>query len=148
MIRSPYEEMPPTGDGTNETAATKKPSAFAAWGESGKVAEDEGWYPVVIDKDRVEYRSKYDNQFNQVVIPNDKARGYISVVGSKGGKMTVLIKKADGTVDRTLLKDVSPQDVDAFFTSNFGTIKRRADSIQAGTNSDAMAANGTYVPLK
>ncbi len=156
MVRSPYEDAPtqapPPVDGapppTTKTTVVPAPNMFESWGELGKQAEDQGWYPAVPGKDNVEYRNKYNNQFNQVVIPDQKERGYISVVGSKGGRMTVFIKKADGTVDRTLLKDVSPQDVDAFFRSKIGTIQKRTDAIQAGTNSDAYTSAGTYTPLQ
>lgn len=149
MIKSPYEEVPTDGGTENPAPPPPASSQFSAWGDLAKQADLQGWYASQPGRDTTEYRNKYDNQFNQVVIPNQQQRGYISVVGgNKNGKMTVYIKRADGTVDRTLLQDVSPQDVDAFFRSNFGTIKKRADAIQAGTNSDAMAANGTYTPLQ
>jgi len=130
-----------------KTTIVPAPNHFTAWGDLGTQAKGQGWYPSAIGGDTTEFRNSYDNRFNQVVIPNDKQRGYISVVGGNtGNKLSVFIKKADGTIDRTLLKDVSPQDVDNYFRSQQGTIQKRADAIQAGTNSDRVI-NGNYTPL-
>src|SRR5436190_23512784 len=86
------------------TKIAVKPN-FDAWGELATQAQGQGWYPSVDNKGEVEYRNGYQNQMNQVVIPNQQQRGYISVVGRKGSPLSVFIKRADGTIDRTLLQN-------------------------------------------
>jgi hypothetical protein len=132
---------------TKTTKVVVQPN-FDAWGDLAEQAKGQGWYPSVDNKGVVEYRNGYQNQFNQVVIPNDQKRGYISVVGRKGSPLSVYIKKADGTIDRTLLQNVTPQQVDAFFRSQQSTIQKRNDAIVAGTNTDRIMPNGSYTPLQ
>lgn len=146
--------VPKTGGDEDKKAVVKTtvvpaPNPYLAWGELGTQAKGQGWMPTTLGGDSTEYRNSYNNQFNQVVIPNQQQRGYISVVGNNSGKkLSVFIKKADGTIDRTLLKDVSPQDVDNYFRSQGGTIQKRTDAIQAGTNTDRVMPNGSYIPLQ
>ena len=142
------------GGGEEKTAPIVKTTKIAvkpnydAWGELAPQAQAQGWHPTFSPSGELEFRNNYSNQFNQVVIPNQQQRGYISVVGRKGSPLSVFIKRADGTVDRELLHNVSPQQVDAYFRSQGGTIQRRTDAIAAGTNSDRIMPNGTYTPLQ
>ena len=133
---------------TTKTKVVVTPNRYSAWGELGINAEKEGWYPSGWNNETTEYRNKYDNRFNQVVLPNNQ-RGYISVIGgNKNGVMDVVIKDGNGVVLNKLLQGVRPEQVDAYFRSKESTIQKRNDSIVTGTNSDRMMPDGSYTPLK
>lgn len=148
MIKSPFEN-PPAGE---EKAVAKQPIAtdpqrFSAWGNLNQQAQEQGWVPVGWNNETTEYRNSYNNQFNQVVLPGNK-RGYISVIGgNRNGIMDVVIKDENGNIVNKLLQGVRPEQVDAYFRSKGGTIQKRTDSIQAGTNSDRIMPDGTRTPL-
>lgn len=119
---------------------------FDAWGALNKTAHSEGWYPASHSDETTEYRNSYGNQFNQVQIPGTDKRGYISVIGgNKNNVMDVVIKDDTGKVFHKLLEKVRPDQVDEYFRNE---IKKRADSVTAGTNIDKMSPEGTYVSLK
>ena len=144
MLKSPFEP----GNEKDVVVAKTAPNRYSAWGSLNQQAQQQGWQPVSWNNETTEYRNGYNNQFNQVVLPNNE-RGYISVVGgNKNGVMDVFIKDANGKVVNTLLTGVRPEQVDAFFRSKTGTIQKRNDAIVAGTNSDRIMPDGTYTPLK
>lgn len=115
-----------------KTTVIKAPDRYAAWGALGKDAADKGWIPESWDGDTTVYKNGYDNNFNTVNIPNQQQKGRIIVTGNnKTGMMNVVIRKEDGTIDRTLLQNASPEMVDAYFRSKVSTLQNRTDKLIA-----------------
>lgn len=136
--------------GGDEKAATvvKSPNRYAAWGALGNDAKKEGWLPVSWNNDTTEYRSQYQNQFNQVVDPLNKQRAYIAAVGgNNNGLFNLYIKDANGNILKELGRGLTGDKVRGYFTNPQSTIAQRVQSVAAGTNPDRMI-NGTYTPLQ
>jgi hypothetical protein len=128
------------------TEALKATNRFQAWGDHAADAQKEGWYPVSWNNETTEYRNQYNNQMNQVQLPNTNERGYISAIGGKNGLFDLVIKDPKGNTLQYIHKGVPVQTVRNYFTSPQSTIAQRVYSIAMKTNPDRMI-NGAYTPL-
>ncbi len=120
------------------------PANYVPWGDQSTVAEQQGWYPEVdFGNGEVHYKSKYDASFNKVLVPGQK-NGYVAVIGYPNKKMDVVIKDAGGNVIQTIVKQVSPQDVQNYTKQ---LVQSRDATIRNGTNPDRVDEKGGYTTL-
>lgn len=108
---------------------------FTPFGDTKNVALEQGWYPSESSSDHTIFQNRYNGPFNDVVIPvkgqAQPEKGSIALIGKKGNKFDIIVRRQNGDIDSYIQKDATPQDVQDYIQNKQSTIQQRVDKIQA-----------------
>ncbi len=125
------------------------PSRYQSWGTLATMAQKQGWRPASWDANTTTFINPYDTGINGVVIPGEKDLGHVAVIGSnKGSAFKIVIRDAKGNEKKIVGENLTPDQVQQYFTGQKSTVAQRNNSIIAGTNHDRPDAQGNYTALK
>lgn len=108
----------------------ERTSLFEPFGATKDIALNQGWYPESSSSDHTIFLNKYNGPFNDVIIPGEEKKGSIALIGKKGNKFDIIIRKNNGDIKDYIHKNVSPEDVQDYIQNNQSTIQQRIDKIQ------------------
>lgn len=108
----------------------QRTSLFEPFGATKDIALEQGWYPSESSADHTIFKNRYNTTFNDVVIPNEKEKGSIALIGKKGNKFDIIIQKKNGDIESYVQKNVTPEDVQNYIQNSQSTIQQRVDRIQ------------------
>jgi hypothetical protein len=89
---------------------------YSSFGDLADTFKQQGWQPERWNNDFTDFRSKY-GLLNDVVLPEEKDKGYISIRGNKNGMFDLVVKKSNGEDYReAIAKGLNAQQVNDYFT--------------------------------
>jgi len=143
-----FGNTPATSEPETKVMPVSTIDRYRSWGKLGETAKGQGWVPVSWNDDTTTYKSNYNNGINAIVIPGEKQKGHIAVIGGNNNNaFDIVIRDAKDNVRQVINKNLTPQQVQEYFTNKKSTVGQRNEQVVAGINPDKAMANGSYTPL-